>query len=112
MSHISYSEGTIKFMESREGYTEYIFAIDGSGSMEGQPWNDQLTSLKSILSSISTDPTNKTSILVFNTSCIPFCIHKDPSKIDVSQIPFPGGGTTPDPAFIKAAYIISEVCIK
>lgn len=37
----------------REGYegknTEYIFAIDGSGSMNGKPWKDQLSSLKGIM---------------------------------------------------------------
>lgn len=50
MTHIPYSDGTITFMESKQEDSEYIFAIDGSGSMSGQPWADQLKSLKSILS--------------------------------------------------------------
>jgi hypothetical protein len=71
--------------------------------MSGGPWESQLKSLQDILSSISKDSSNTASILVFDSQCHPYCINKDPVKIDTNQIPFPCGGTTPDPTFKKAA---------
>jgi hypothetical protein len=58
------------------------------------------------------DDTNTASILVFNDYCRPFCINKNVSQIDVNQIPYPGGGTSLDPTFLKAAEIIKDVCRK
>ncbi len=111
MKFIPYSEGTVDFIQSAQyDPTEYIFAIDGSGSMSGIPWNQQLKALQDILGTISGDSgANLASVLVFNGACIPFRIRENPRKINVNEIRFPGGGTTPDPTFIKTAEIMREV---
>jgi hypothetical protein len=53
--------------------------------MSGGPWREQLKALQDILSSISSESgQTKASVLVFNSSCIPFRISEDPRKINVN----------------------------
>ena len=42
MSYIGYSDGSIQFIQGKQQDFEFIFAIDGSGSMSGNPWETQL----------------------------------------------------------------------
>lgn len=49
--------------------TLFIFAIDGSGSMMGEPWEDQIKSLDGILKEVGKDRTNTATVLVFNEKC-------------------------------------------
>ena len=42
MKYISYSDGAIEFIQGKQQDSEFIFAIDGSGSMSGDPLNTQL----------------------------------------------------------------------
>ncbi len=59
-----------------------------------------------MLQQISYDSTNTASVLIFSNICQVRFKNADPKKIDVDQIKFPGGGTSPNPAFLKAAEII------
>ena len=62
--------------------------------MEGDPWKDQLKSLKVILNDLSKSDQNLISIVVFDSNYQVFCNSKMASKIDVSTIPYPGGLTS------------------
>ena len=62
--------------------------------MNGNPWKDQLKSLKAILNDLSKSDQNLVSIIVFASNYQVFCNSKMASKIDVSTIPYPRGGTS------------------
>ena len=80
--------------------------------MSGTPWDTQLKQLKNVLNDVNQDATNTVSILVFDDDCHPFCINANPTTIDIQQIKFPSGGTTPDPTFLKAAQIVNNLLSK
>lgn len=66
MDFISYKAATDKALAKVEVETQYVFALDGSGSMQGEKWNQLLVSVKNILSHLSKSRNNKASIIVFN----------------------------------------------
>lgn len=116
MIYLDYDEAAIKFTGKSEsgsaGNCQYAIAIDGSGSMTGQKWADQLKSLKEILRDLSGDPTNRVSIVVFTDD--PNIIYENamPSTIDVNTIRFPNGATVKEAiaAFTGGATVLRKYC--
>ena len=82
--------------------TQYVFALDGSGWMKGERWNQLIVSVKNILSHLGISPNNKASIVVFNDTAKIIFENRDPSMINVNCLNMPGGVTTPAAPF-KAA---------
>lgn len=71
----------------------YIFSIDGSGSMSGTKWTQQIEQMTEILSCLSKDIENRTSINVFTDDPNIYCTKQYPSEIYPKSIPFPSGAT-------------------
>lgn len=93
MIYMEYDQAAIEFTNRTESETQFIFAIDGSGSMSGQKWIDQLDSLKDILMGLGASQNNHISIIVFDSNATIYCENRDASSINVPAISFPGGGT-------------------
>jgi hypothetical protein len=76
--------------------------------MSGNNWEDQLTSLKTILVDLSVNPNNRVSIIVFACNAITFCENREASSINVNAISYPGGGTDTPVAFRTANSIMNR----
>lgn len=110
MIFLEYDQASIEFSNSSTNVpeTQFVFAIDGSGSMNGTPWHDQLESLKKILVDLSNSQNNHVSIIVFQSNATIFCENRDAATININAIPFPGGGTEPSAAFSQANKIMAN----
>lgn len=65
MDFINYEAAT-KALAKVEVKTQYVFALDGSGSMQGERWKQLIMSVKNILRHLSKSGNNYASIVVFN----------------------------------------------
>ena len=71
---MDYDQNSIELANKQEvEETQFIFAIDGSGSMAGQKWSEQLESLRNILVDLSASPNNHISIVVFASNATIYC---------------------------------------
>jgi uncharacterized protein YegL len=85
----------------------YILLLDGSGSMNGQPWKDLLDAVKKFLDvRRTTNSVDRISILVFSSYAKTVYLNETTSNIDLSTITFPGGATNFANAFTVVHSII------
>ena len=62
--------------------------------MKGNPWNEQLKQLKSILNDLSINRNNMVSIVVFDSNFRIEIKNQLASRVDIQKIRFTGGGTS------------------
>lgn len=109
MIFLEYDQASIEFSNQNDQVpeTQFVFAIDGSGSMQGTKWAEQIDSLKKILVDLSGSPNNHVSIIVFESKAAIYCENREASSINVHGIQFPDGGTEPSAAFGKANQVMT-----
>jgi uncharacterized protein YegL len=76
--------------------------------MEGEAWENQVKSLRTILTELSSNPHNHVSIIVFASDVTVICENHEASSINVNTIKFPGGNTNTPAAFGAANTIMSN----
>lgn len=108
MIYLDYSRASIEFSQQSQPETQFVIAIDGSSSMNGVKWREQLDSLRKILSDLSSNPSNHVSIVVFDSRATVFCENRGASSINVNAIQYPGGGTSAAEAFNQANVIMKR----
>ena len=106
---MDYDQNSIELANKQEAEeTQFIFVIDGWGSMAGKQWNEQLESLRNILVDLSASPNNHISIVVFDSKAEVYCEDREAAAINVNAIRFPGAGTSASAAFHQANLIMSR----
>ena len=104
MIYLDYDQTSVQLIEEKnQSETQFVIAIDGSGSMHGRSWEELLDSLRNILVNLSTSSSYHVSIIVFASSATIFCENQAASTVNVKAIPYPGGGTSASAAWPSAA---------
>lgn len=107
MQYVDYSDEGIRELHKAEE-THYIIAIDGSGSMQGNRWNELIGSLRNIFGVLSKVQNNYVSVIVLTGGASLKWQKRPPQELNVDTIQYPGGGTTFGPTFASANQLLTN----
>eukprot|EP00899_Mesostigma_viride_P011993 jgi/Mesvir1/20795/Mv07900-RA.2 len=87
-----------------------VFALDSSGSMSGQPWQDLLRAVTGFVAQrVSKGAKDLVSVVVYENSATIHCEGIPIANCPVNSLPFYNGGTNFAAALLKAEEVIARV---